>query len=145
MSDVSIKNIEEQINWVTNLKYKTFKRYTCNKFENYKGGILLMWNTSVSDHCCQNCDGVIYKADSVIDTIHHEDECQTRETSVCRILPGMRASYFNLYQFPCLKEIKKPKGRLNFHIKIAVMMKQVRKYVWLKKGLIKNTSKVYPA
>ena len=63
-------------------------RYTCSKFESFKGGPLLMWNTTVSDHCCHHCDGVVYKADSVIDTIHHEDECQTTETSVCRILPG---------------------------------------------------------
>ena len=62
--------------------------YTCNKFETFKGGILFMWNTSVSDHCCHHCDGVVYKADSVIDTIHHEDECQTTETSLCRILQG---------------------------------------------------------
>ena len=55
-----------------------------------------MWNTSVSDHCCRNCDGVVHKADSVIDTIHHEDECQTIETSVCRILPGMSASHLHL-------------------------------------------------
>ena len=48
-----------------------------------------MWNTSVSDHCCHNCDDVVYKADAVIDTIHHKDDCQTVETSVCRILPGM--------------------------------------------------------
>ena len=57
-----------------------------------------MWNTSVSDHCCHHCDGVVHKADSVIDTIHHEDKCQTIETSVCRILPGMLvlAKHFHL-------------------------------------------------
>ena len=77
-----------------NTLYQFYSSYTCNKFENYKSGSLLMWNTSVSDRCCQNCDGVVHKADSVIDTIHHEDECQTIETSVCRILPGM--SYVSL-------------------------------------------------
>ena len=66
-----------------------FLRYNCNKFDDFTGGILLMWNTSVSDHCCHHCDGVVYKADVVMDTIHHEDECQTVETSVCRILPGL--------------------------------------------------------
>ena len=69
-------------------KCKLYLRYTCNKFDNFTGGVLLMWNTSVSDHCCQSCDGVVSKADSVVSTIHHEDECQTTETSVCRILPG---------------------------------------------------------
>ena len=48
-----------------------------------------MWNTSVSDHCCHHCDGVVYKADAVIDTIQHKDECQTIETSVCRTIPGL--------------------------------------------------------
>lgn len=47
-----------------------------------------MWNTSVSDHCCQSCGKVVFKADSVMDTVNLEDECQTTETSVCRILPG---------------------------------------------------------
>ena len=47
-----------------------------------------MWNISVSDHCCQHCDGVVYKADSVIETVLHEDKCETVETSICRILPG---------------------------------------------------------
>ena len=65
-----------------------FLRYNCNKFDDFTGGILLMWNTSVSDHCCQSCDGVVYKADSVMDTVHLEDECQTTDTSVCRIFPG---------------------------------------------------------
>ena len=47
-----------------------------------------MWNVSVSDHCCQHCDGVVYKADSVIETVFHQDECETVESSICRILPG---------------------------------------------------------
>ena len=63
-------------------------RYTCVKFENFIDDTLLTWNTSVSDRCCQNCKGVVFKADSVIDTIHHEDECQTTEISFCRILPS---------------------------------------------------------
>ena len=70
-------------------KLQTFSySYECDKFETYKGGSLLKWNTSVSDHCCHHCDGVVYKADAVIDTTHHEDECKTVGTTVCRILPG---------------------------------------------------------
>ena len=52
-----------------------------------------MWNVSVSEHCCQHCDGVIFKADTVIETKQHEDECRTLETSVCRVLPGIE-EYF---------------------------------------------------
>ena len=64
------------------------------QFENFIGDNLLIWNTSVSDKCCQSCEGVVYKADSVVDTIHHEDECQTTETSVCRLLPGKDKGVF---------------------------------------------------
>ena len=63
--------------------------------ETFKSGTLLKWNTSVSDHCCHHCDGVVYKADSVIDTIHHEDDCKTIESSVCKILPGKQK--YNMY------------------------------------------------
>ena len=63
-------------------------RYTCTKFENFNDVILLMWNTSVSNRCCESCDGIVFKADSVINTIQYEDACDTTETSVCMILPG---------------------------------------------------------
>ena len=53
-----------------------------------------MWNISVSERCCQHCDGVIYKRDSVIETKHYEDECRTSKTSVCRVLPGMLERFF---------------------------------------------------
>ena len=42
----------------------------------------------MSDRCCEDCDGSVYKADSVIDTTYLEDECKTIESRVCRILPG---------------------------------------------------------
>ena len=47
-----------------------------------------MWNVSASEHCCQHCDGVVFKPDSVMETKQREDRCQTVETSVCRVLPG---------------------------------------------------------
>ena len=100
--------------------------YTCNKFENLKGASLLMWNTSVSDHCCHHCDGVVYKADAVIDTIHHKDECQTVETSVCRTIPGLLFNLLSFKQYAFLKVLTKLQKKLNFHIRIAVMMKQVK-------------------
>ena len=31
---------------------------------------------------------MVYSFDSVINTIHHNDKCQTIETSVCRKIPG---------------------------------------------------------
>ena len=45
-------------------------------------------NEPESDHCGQHCDGVVYKADFVIETVLHQDKCETVETSICRILPG---------------------------------------------------------
>lgn len=61
--------------------------YTCKHFDNHSINMFFMWNVSASEQCCQHCDGVIYKAGSVIETIQHEDECRTSETSVCRVLP----------------------------------------------------------
>ena len=63
-------------------------RYTCTFIDQHIHDKFYMWNVSVSDHCCQHCDGVVYKADSVIETVFHQDECETVESSICRILPG---------------------------------------------------------
>ena len=62
--------------------------YTCTFLDQHLHDKFYMWNVSVSDHCCQHCDGVVYKADSVIETVFHQDKCETVETSICRILPG---------------------------------------------------------
>ena len=88
MSDVSIFKYKKLITSVSTLIIPFYSSYTCQKFHSINGWSALIWNTSVSDHCCQSCDNVVYKADSVMDTVHLEDECQTTETSVCRILPG---------------------------------------------------------
>ena len=42
------------------------------------------WNKTVSEHCCLHCDGTVYKADSVVESLVKEDECGTIMTSVCR-------------------------------------------------------------
>ena len=70
-------------------------RYTCTFIDQHIDDKFFMWNVSVSDHCCQHCDGVVYKADSVVETVLHEDKCGTVETSICRILPG----HFSLIMF----------------------------------------------
>ena len=62
--------------------------YTCVYIDTYRDQKMFKWNVSVSDHCCLHCDDVVYKADTVIDTIQYEDECRTTETTVCRIIPG---------------------------------------------------------
>ena len=63
--------------------------YKCTNIDDIRGKSLFYWNISVSDNCCQDCDGVVYKANSVIDTIQHENKCKTTETLVCKILPGI--------------------------------------------------------
>ena len=66
----------------------TYFSYTCVYVDTYRDQKLFQWNVSVSDHCCLHCDDVVYKADTVIDTIQYEDECKTTETTVCRTIPG---------------------------------------------------------
>ena len=51
--------------------------------ENY-----VYWSTTVSYRCCQHCNNTVYKADTVINTVHLKDNCETEETSVCRKIPG---------------------------------------------------------
>lgn len=67
---------------------KLSKRYTCTSIDEYKGKELYYWNTTVSDHCCLYCNNTVYKTDTIIDTIHHEDKCKSIETSTCRRVPG---------------------------------------------------------
>lgn len=71
------------------LKSDMLLSYTCQHFDEHAKDKFFVWNVSVSEHCCQHCDGVIFKADSVIETKQQEDECRTLETSVCRVLPGI--------------------------------------------------------
>ena len=68
--------------------HSSYFSYTCVHVDTFRDQKMFKWNVSVSDHCCLHCDDVVYKADTVIDTIHYEDECKTTETTVCRIMPG---------------------------------------------------------
>ena len=38
----------------------------------------------MSEYCCLHCDGTVYKADTIIETVVEKDECGTIKTSVCR-------------------------------------------------------------
>ena len=64
-------------------------RYTCSLSDEYKNKEVYFWNTTVSSNCCTHCNGTVYKADAVIDSVEHEDDCKTIETSVCRIIPSL--------------------------------------------------------
>ncbi len=94
-------------NWLCPLPVLTnqfpfFFSYTCKRFENITRVTFLTWEVSISDHCCQNCKGMVYSVDSVIDIIHHNDECQTLETSVCKRIPGR---YREMFLFSSNNEI----------------------------------------
>ena len=54
--------------------------YHCSHFVTIQERNYYFWNRTVSDSCCLHCDGTVYKADTVIDTIETEDECETVKT-----------------------------------------------------------------
>jgi len=59
-------------------------RYECINFGELNEQKYYFWNKSISEHCCLHCDGTVYKADTVIETVVEKDECGTIKTSVCR-------------------------------------------------------------
>ena len=82
---------------ILTLSFSFLLSYTCVSVDDYYWENFYHWNVSVSDRCCENCDGVVYKADSVIDTTYLEDKCQTIETRTCRILPGIKLPSLGSY------------------------------------------------
>jgi len=59
-------------------------RYECVPLGELNEQKYFYWNKSISEHCCLHCDGTVYKADTVIETVFEKDECRTIKTSVCR-------------------------------------------------------------
>ena len=59
-------------------------RYECVTLGELNEQKYFYWNKTISEHCCLHCDGTVYKADSVIESVVEEDECGTIKTSVCR-------------------------------------------------------------
>ena len=47
---------------------------------------------SVSEQCCQNCNGTVYPSNTVISTTMLEDDCLTTQTEVCRLRPGLKTA-----------------------------------------------------
>ena len=47
---------------------------------------------SVSEQCCQNCNGTVYPSNTVISTTMLEDDCLTTQTEVCRVRPGLKTA-----------------------------------------------------
>ena len=44
---------------------------------------------SVSERCCQTCNGTVFPHDTLISTTQLEDDCLTLQTEVCRIRPSL--------------------------------------------------------
>merc|ERR1712198_35719 len=59
-------------------------RYECVTLGELNKQKYFYWNKTISEHCCLHCDGTVYKADSVIESVVEDDECGTIKTSVCR-------------------------------------------------------------
>jgi len=59
-------------------------RYECINFGELNEQKYYFWNKSISEHCCLHCDGTVYKADTIIETVVEKDECGTIKTAVCR-------------------------------------------------------------
>jgi len=59
-------------------------RYECVPLGKLNEEKYYYWNKTVSEYCCLHCDGTVYKADTVIESVVEKDECGTIKTSVCR-------------------------------------------------------------
>jgi len=58
--------------------------YECVPLGEFNEQKYYYWNKSISEHCCLHCDGTVYKADTVIESVFDKDECGTVKTSICR-------------------------------------------------------------
>jgi len=59
-------------------------RYECVLLGDLLEQKYFYWNKTISDQCCLHCDGTVYKADTIIETVVEEDDCGTIKTSICR-------------------------------------------------------------
>ena len=59
-------------------------RFTCQFLGSLGSVDLYFWNKTVPDSCCLHCDGTVFKAGEVVETVVEEDDCQTVKSSVCR-------------------------------------------------------------
>ena len=51
---------------------------------------------SVSEQCCQTCNGTVYPPNTLISTTHLEDDCLTLKREVCRVKPDLRNAVIEL-------------------------------------------------
>ena len=56
--------------------------------DTYLSTKMFAWNTTVSDQCCLHCNGTVFKPDLLVDSVNMMDECNTIESSYCRLLPS---------------------------------------------------------
>ena len=63
-------------------------RYTCSSLLTIQKKQVNFWNRSISEKCCKNSDGKVFKAGSVIEKFDIDDKCKTSRLIKCSILPG---------------------------------------------------------
>jgi len=67
-------------------------RYKCEEIDYWGKQKKVGWVRSVSEQCCQNCNGTVYPSNTVISTTMLEDDCLTTQTEVCRVRPGLKTA-----------------------------------------------------
>ena len=73
-------------------KYNLQFRYTCEEI-NLGKQMKVGWMRSVTDQCCQNCNGTVYPTNTIISTTNLEDDCLTIKTEVCRLRPDRKTAH----------------------------------------------------
>ena len=70
--------------------------YKCEKIGYWGKQKKVGWMRSVSEQCCQTCNGTVVPTNTIISTTQLEDDCLTVQTEVCRLRPGMRNAVIEL-------------------------------------------------
>ena len=64
---------------------------------------------TVSERCCQTCNGTVFPIDTVMSTTQLEDDCLTTQTDVCRVRPGLETAVIEQefsYRNCCIEKSK---------------------------------------
>ena len=97
-------------------------RYTCNSHENIQKKEIYFWNKTISEKCCLDSKGNVFKAGNIMNKIPNMDKCQSLILSRCTILPGEMTFMITKFHFNCfwclvhciVAKIDLFKMRLNF-------------------------------
>ena len=99
-------------------------RYTCNSQETIQKKKIYFWNKTISEKCCLDSEGNVFKAGNIMNKIQNMDKCQSLILSRCTILPGeitfmITKSHFNC--FWCLVHCIVAKMRTSYSLIYSVL------------------------